>query len=83
MYHASNYKSKTVMTAFSKQMETLLVTSGSEFQDMDLYTFKLSMMWTLVALFCIMYMYLIISIVLPYLTCPMRRGQNGDLSKKF
>ena len=61
MYHASNYKSKIVMPAFNKQMETLLVTSGSEFQDMDLCTFKSSMMWTLVALFCIMYMYLIIS----------------------
>ena len=35
MYHESNYKSKIVMTAFNKQMETLLVTS--EFQDMDLY----------------------------------------------
>ena len=35
MYHASNYKSIIVMTAFNKQMETLLVTS--EFQDIDLY----------------------------------------------
>ena len=34
MYHASNYKSKIVMTAFNKQMETLLVTSES--QDVDL-----------------------------------------------
>ena len=60
MYHSSNYKSKIVMTAFNKQMETLLVTS--EFQDMVLATPSNHQCGSLAAaLFCIMYMYLIIS----------------------
>ena len=47
------------MTAFNKQMETLPTTS--EFQDMDLYLQIINADHLRLPLFCIMYMYLIIS----------------------
>ena len=63
MHHASNYKSKIVMTAFNKQMETLLVTS--EFQDMDLPPSN-HQCGPLAAAFCIMYLIISYCVALAY-----------------
>ena len=58
------------MTAFNKQMETLLVTS--EFQDMDLYVPSNHQCGPLAALFCIIYIYIPNHIILRCLSLLVR-----------